>query len=645
MHTSNLVDGNVEKIALIFPNCITESQDEDGNIKKAVNFDLLKQELSQNLVEGHQERYELNWPGKNESILLANSPTAKTLRPYREESINFDTTENLFIEGDNVEALKLLQESYLGKVKMIYIDPPYNTGNDFVYEDDFAESTNEFLERSNQIDEEGNRLVANTETNGRFHSDWLSNMYSRLKLARNLLSDDGVIFISINHRELANLEKILKEIFGENNFLCLFSWKTDGNFDNQAKFKVCNEYIFAFAKQESLFPAPEVIDPNTPKNSKLFKEKIINTIVKNGPKNPKSVILLPKGFPTVKEKGTIVARSDQWPIIKQNIAYENFEIMQDSYLESGWSSRDLLEEFISNNFKPILDAKGQATSFILSSTGAIEVVKERAKSSHVISALSGLGGSQQATAELLDLGVVFDDYPKPTALIEYLISMNNSKDFIVLDFFAGSATTAHAVMNINAKDQGSRKFILVQINDEIDTNKKAYEAGYLTISEISKQRIRKAAKKIKEENALASDLDTGFRVLKIDTSNMKDVYYKPHEIKQADILDMASNIKEDRGSEDLLFQVMLNWGLSLSLPVTSKKVQDKTIYFVGHKTSLGYPLVACFDALNTEIIDAVAQEMPQKFVFSEDAIQYDQDKTNIKERLKQKSPDTEIKVI
>ncbi|WP_017395401.1 site-specific DNA-methyltransferase [Acinetobacter haemolyticus] len=643
MHSPNLVDSNIEKIAALFPNCITETKNENGELKKAVDFDLLKQELSQVIVEGEQERYRLDWVGKKEAILTANAPIAKTLRPCREESVNFDTTENLFIEGDNLEALKLLQENYLGKVKMIYIDPPYNTGNDFIYEDDFAESTDEFFERSNQVDEEGNRLVANKDTNGRFHSDWLTMIYSRLKLARNLLTDDGVIFISINHKEISNLEKVLKEIFGEHNFLCLFSWKTDGNFDNQAKFKVCNEYIFAFAKQENLFPAPQVIDPNTPSNSKLFKENIINTIVKNGPKNPISSVTIPKGFPTEKESGVLKCRSASYPIIKNDILFENYRTTVEGVLESGWSSKDLLMEFISNKFNPILDAKGQSTTFRLSNSGTIEVVKTRSNSSHVISTLYGLGGSQQATGELSEINIIFDDYPKPTALIEYLISMNNADEFIVLDFFAGSATTAHAVMKANTKDKGNRKFILVQLDEEINPIKKAFTAGYTKISEISKERIRRAGNKIVEDNKDKEgieNLDIGFRVLKIDSSNMKDVYYTPDAYTQADILDLADHIKADRTSEDLLFQVMLDWGLELSLPIERKTIAGKEVLYVA-----GNSLVACFDELTFDVVDEVAKDHPLRFVSAEKAIHLDHDKTNIKERFKQLSPDTEVKFL
>lgn len=647
MHSPDLTEDNIAKIAALFPNCISESRDEQGRLKQVVDFDLLRQELSGVIVEGEQERYRLDWVGKKEAILAANAPIAKTLRPSREESVNFDTTENLFIEGDNLDALKLLQENYLGKVKMIYIDPPYNTGKDFIYNDDFAESSAEFFVRSQQFDEEGNRLIANTESNGRFHSDWLSMMYSRLKLARNLLADDGVIFISIHHREIANLEKLLKEIFGEENFLCLFAWRTDGNFDNQAKFKICHEYIFAFAKNEVSFPAPEVIDPNIPKDSKLFKDKIINTIVKNGPKNPISKIYLPKGFPTESAKGVIEARNNQYPFFEEDIVFENHQLTKGIYAESGWSSKNLLEQFISNGFNYVLDTKGQKTNFILSASGAIEAIKERGNSSHVISVLSGFGGSQQATAEIEELEIIFDDYPKPTYLINYLLKMNNSKDFIVVDFFAGSATTAHAVMQLNAEDGGNRRFIMVQLPELTDEKSEAFKAGYSTIAEISKERIRRAAAKIRADFAdkLPENWDGGFRVLKVDSTNMKEVYYRPDEVSQSDLLDMVSHIKEDRSGEDLLFQVMLDWGLPLSLPIQERDVDGKKVYFVGEKSSLGYALAACFDELNEAVIQAVAAETPQKFVSVEYAISKDADKTNIKEWFKQLSPETDVKFI
>ena len=309
-----------------------------------VDFDLLKQELSKNIVEGPQERYQLNWPGKKEALLTANAPIAKTLRPCREESVDFDTTQNLFIEGDNLDALKLLQETYLGKVRMIYIDPPYNTGKDFIYADNFAESTAEYLQKSGQKDDDGNRLIVNTDANGRFHSDWLSMMYSRLRLARNLLTEDGAIFISINQKEEGNLRKISDDIYGEENLLCIFSWRTDGNFDNQAKFKYCHEYILVYAKNENSFPAPLVVDPNTPADSKIFRPEIKNTIIKNGPKNPASEVRLPKGFPAAFESGVIYPKNDTWPNIQSEINVEGFKLDEDAILYSGWSSKDLLED-------------------------------------------------------------------------------------------------------------------------------------------------------------------------------------------------------------------------------------------------------------------------------------------------------------
>ena len=381
MHSPDLTQQNIEKIRALFPSCVTEAQDSDGKIKLAIDFDQLKQELSDAIVEGPQERYHLNWPGKREALLTANAPIAKTLRPCREDSVDFDTTQNLFIEGDNLDALKLLQETYLGKVKMIYIDPPYNTGKDFIYEDDFAENNEKFLISSNQKDEKGNRLVANTESNGRIHSDWLSMMYSRAKLARNILSDDGIIFASINHREIGNLRKVLDEVFGEDNLLCLFSWRTDGNFDNQAKFKYCHEYILAYAKQESSFLHPLVVDPNTPESSKIFRPEIRNTIVKNGPKNPPSTITLPKGFPASFESGVIPKRTNAWPHTNEDIHIDNYQLMKEVDVYSGWSSKELLEAFIKNNSKEVTDSKGQETVFEIIASGAIEAVKKRGEPS------------------------------------------------------------------------------------------------------------------------------------------------------------------------------------------------------------------------------------------------------------------------
>ena len=644
MHSPNLTEDNIARLRELFPGCVTEAEGEDGSVALKVDFDQLRQELSDSIVEGPQERYHLNWPGKREALLTANAPIAKTLRPCREESVDFDTTQNLFIEGDNLDALKLLQETYLGKVKMIYIDPPYNTGKDFIYVDDFTEDAGEYLRRSNQKDEHGNRLIANSEANGRMHSDWLTMMYSRIRLARNLLREDGAIFISINHKEVANIRKITDEVFGEENMLCLFAWRTDGNFDNQAKFKYCHEYILAYAKQESEFPHPLTVDPNTPKDSKIFRAEIRNTIVKNGPKNPPSEITLPVGFPAAFDSGTIARRTDSWPHLSEEIYIEDGKVTRPTKVYSGWSSKELLEKFIEKNCQPILDAKGQETIFELSSSGAIEAVKVRGEPSHVISMLTGFGGPQKATADLSDIGVPFDDYPKPLELIKYLVSMVRGNDFIAVDFFAGSATTAQSILQLNAEDEGSRRFIMVQLPEPCNENTEAFKAGYKTIADISKERIRRAGKKIKEENAIsAPDLDTGFRVLKIDTSNMADVYYSPDTLDKSNLDLFVDNIKADRTAEDLLFQVMLDWGVDLALPIEKKTIQGKEVFFVDDNA-----LAACFDAhggIDEAFVKELATQQPLRVVFRDAGFKDSAVKINIEQIFKLLSPSTDVKSI
>lgn len=674
MHSKDFADENIAKLANLFPNCVVEKQVEKDGVpqvyksgpkkglpvlEKAIDFDLLKQELSTSIIEGPKERYHLNWPGKREALLTANAPIAKTLRPCREESVDFDTTENLFIEGDNLDALKLLQETYLGKVKMIYIDPPYNTGKDFIYSDKFAESTEEYMVDSGQRDEEGNRLVANTESNGRFHSDWLSMMYSRLKLARNLLKDDGVIFISIDDNELHSLKKICDEVFGQENFLVNFVWRTDGNFDNQAKFKKCHEYIIGYAKQERFFIHPPVIDPNVPKTSKLYKSEVRNTIVKNGPKNPVSSIVLPKDFPADLNKGTISQNRDSWPYYKSDAIIENGKLTSEVVLESGWSSKDLLVSFIANNCKPIIDNKGQKTHFIISKTGTIEVIKKRAETqSHVISSLVNLGGPQKAASEIQSMNIIFDDYPKPLSLLNYICRMVSGKNDIFLDFFAGSATVAHAIMQLNAKDNCKRKFIMVQLPETCDEKSEAFKAGYKTIAEISKERIRRAGKAIKdelekkknknqatffEESNTQTSLDIGFRVLKIDSSNMNDVYYTPDTIKQNQLSLLTDNIKEDRTSEDLLFQVLLDWGVDLTLPISRETIQDLEVFFVDQNG-----LAACFEK-NGKITEDFCKELaslkPLRVVFRDSGFKDDSIKINVEQIFKLMSPHTDIRTI
>jgi len=659
MHSPDLTAAHIARIRELFPGCVTETRDAGGKVTLAVDFDLLRQELSPALVDGPQERYHLNWPGKRAALLAANAPIAKTLRPCREESVEFDTTQNLFIEGDNLDALKLLQETYLGKVKMIYIDPPYNTGKDFIYKDNFAEDTQSYLQRSGQREENGGRLVANTESNGRYHSDWLSMMYPRLRLARNLLRDDGVIFISINHKELANIRKISDEVFGEENMLCVFAWRSDGNFDNQAKFKYCHEYIVAYAKQEPNFPHPLTVDPSIPKDSKIFRDEIRNTIVKNGPKNPQSEIFLPDGFPASFDTGVIVARDNSWPNLRDTAHVKDGKLVRSARLYSGWSSKELLEEFIKNNCQSVFDSKGQETSFELTASGAIEAIKVRGEPSHVISVLTGFGGPQKATAKLSEINIPFDDYPKPVELIKYLASMVNERNFIAVDFFAGSATTAHAVMQLNAEDGGNRKFIMVQLPEPCPENSEARKAGYKTIAEISKERIRRAGAKIaqsaisnqqsaisNQQSAISNQhytLDIGFRALKIDTTNMADVYYSPDAIAQTSFEKFVDNIKSDRSDEDLLFQVMLDWGIDLTLPIIQKTIQNKIVFFVDNKA-----LIACFDkeqGIDEALVKELAAYQPARVVFRDAGFKNDDVKINVEQIFKQLSPVTDVKCL
>ena len=619
MHSPNLVDSNIEKIAELFPNCITEIRGENGELSKGVDFDLLRQELSEILVDGPLERYRLDWPGKKEAILAANAPIAKTLRPCREESVSFDTTENLFIEGDNLDALKLLQENYLGKVKMIYIDPPYNTGNDFIYEDDFAESVDEFLERSNQFDEEGNRLVANTESNGRFHSDWLSMMYSRLKLARNLLSDEGVIFISIDDNEQANLKRICDEVFGERNFIAELIWERAYAPVNLKKhFSENHDFILVYAKNIA-----DLVCNGLPRTEEA------NSRYMNPDNDPRGVW---------KSSDLSVG-----PAIESNI----YEIMTPAGRlvspPSGYSWRLNQERF----FEFVRDNRiwfGEQGSNVPSIKRFLSEVST-GLTPMTIWKYKDVGHSQSASQALKALfdGKAYFTYPKPVPLIKQALNLYSNSDSIILDFFAGSSTTAHAVMQQNTEDGGNRKFIMVQLPEVTDEKSEAYKAGYPTIAEISKERIRRAGAKILADNADKEgieNLDIGFRVLKVDSSNMKDVYYKPELLEQADLLDLADNIKDDRSAEDLLFQVMVDEGIELSLPIECKEILGQSVYYVA-----GNSLVACFDSLSLALVDEVAKDQPLLFVSAERSIQADQDKRNIKERFKQLSSKTDVKFI
>jgi len=622
MHSTNLVDDNVQKISELFPNCITEAKDENGKLKKAVDFDLLRQELSQSLVEGGQERYRLDWPGKRQAILEANSPIAKTLRPARDESVNFDTTENLFIEGDNLDALKLLQESYLGQVKMIYIDPPYNTGNDFIYEDNFSENTADFLARSEQVDEEGNRLVTNTESNGRFHSDWLTMMYSRLKLARNLLKDDGVIFISIDDNEIDNLSKACKEVFGSEQ-IETYVWdvREKGKMPKTAKNTVRKEHEYIIAVFKG--------------SKKLKKYNSLKYLHQDDWGNTDND---PRGnwMSANISRGSGKASGGKNSYIIKNPA--GFEFHRDWSIDEN-EFNNLLED---NRIYFANDGEGVPRKKIFQNE-PVESVQS--------SLFQDLSSSQSASSNLEEFfGNKVFDHPKPIELIDRLISISCSEPSIIMDFFAGSGSSAEAILKRNSVNSRKHRFIMVQLDEPIDANKQkeAYQFcidnGFKTnIAEISKERIRRAGKMIVEDNQDKDgidDLDIGFRVLKIDETNMKKVYYTPDEYSQAELDNLESHIKEDRTGEDLLFQVMLDWGVPLSLPIETKQIQGSTVYYVGINS-----LVACFDTLTTDLVDEVSKDEPLKFVSSELAIAHDQDKTNIKARFAQLSPDTQVKFI
>ena len=627
MHTANLVAKNIEKLTALFPNCITEGRNEQGEIVKGVDFELLRQELSNVLIDGEQERYTLNWVGKKESILAANAPIAKTLRPCREESVNFDTTENLFIEGDNLDALKLLQENYLGKVKMIYIDPPYNTGNDFIYSDNFAENTEEFLIRSNQVDEDGNRLIANTESNGRFHSDWLSMMYSRLRLARNLLTDDGVIFISIDDNEQANLKRICDEIFGEQNFVANLIWtnKEGGGSSDSNYFRIKHESIICYAKDKI--------------NLSILGTEISNRERYNGSDEyeiERGKYYLQKlgmgsiqyseslDYPIEAPDGTLIFPKDNnrgkkacWRWSKSKFEWGK----KNGFIEIKKDSSNIWTVYSKQYLK--CDNEGN-------------LINRTQRPMAVIDSFSSTQASK--LLEKLNLNSFFS-YSKPYELIKWLIERISLNNDIVLDFFSGTSTTAHSVMQLNAEDGLNRRFIMVQLPELIDKKSEAFKSGFVNIADISKERIRRAGTKIQTENS-DKQIDIGFRVLKIDSSNMKDIYYQSDQLDKTMLDHMVSHIKEDRTAEDLLFQVMLDWGIELSLPIERKTIDGSEVYFVAGNT-----LVACFDKFTMNVVNEIAKVKPLRVVSTELAIVHDQDKTNIKERFKQLSSDTEVRFL
>lgn len=615
MQTANKADENFKKLAAMFPNAVTETIDENGEVVRAIDKDVLMQEISCKVVDGNEERYQFTWPDKKKSVLLANAPINKTLRPCREESVDFDNTENLYIEGDNLEVLKLLQETYLGKVKMIYIDPPYNTGNDFVYADDFAQSTDEYLENSGQFDDDGNRLVKNLDSNGRFHTDWLNMIYPRLKLAKDLLSDDGAIFISIDDYENDNIKKICNEVFGNQNFVACVVWQRNyAPISLKKFFSESHEYCFVYAKNKENFKMNLL--PRSDKQNKDYKNpdndprgvwKVGNLTV--GPAVEKQIyeITGPTGRKFLPPSGYC------WRFTK-----EKFEQMRaDNRI---WFGTD-------GNNSPV-------PKLFLSEV-------QDGVTPMTLWTFEEAGHNQIATRELRDIfnGAVFTS-PKPIKYITRYLHIGMNQNDIILDFFSGSATTAHAVMQLNAEDGGNRKFIMVQLPEETDEKSEAYKAGYKNICEIGKERIRRAAKKIAEENPEAK-FDGGFRVLKCDTSNMKEVYYNPAEYEPSLFSTLEDNIKEDRTPEDLLFQVMLDLGVLLSSKIEETTIAGKKVFNVEDNY-----LIACFDDnVTEEVITEIAKQKPYYFVMRDSSMANDSVATNFEQIFAAYSPDTVRKVL
>ena len=615
-HTPDFAAENIQKFALLFPNCIVEAKDAQGNLTKAIDFDQLRQELSTSVVEGPRERYHLDWPGKREALLAANVPIAKTLRPCRGESVSFDTTKNLLIEGDNLDALKLLQETYLGKVKLIYIDPPYNTGNDFIYDDDFSEDFEDYFKRSNQVDERGNRLVANTEANGRFHSDWISMLYPRLKLARNLLREDGVVFISIDDNEVANLRKICDEIFGEQNFVANAVWQKAYVANMTARhISSTHDHVVIYSKDYLALSfgkferSQEQIDKFTnPDNDPRGAWKAENLSAGKFYAAGQFAITTPTGKVVHPPEGRY------WRC--NEATYQCW--LQDGRITFGRENegRPMLKKYLSevgNGLTP--ETWWRHSEF---------------------------GSNKSAST---DLKALFDgkqvfDTPKPVELLKRLLKLGKTENGIVLDFFAGSGTTAHAVMELNAEDGGLRRFIAVQMPEVCEETSEPSKLGYNTIADVTKERVRRAGSKIREENATnAPSLDVGFRVLKVDTSNMKDVYYAPDAVKQTDLVAHADNIKEDRTPEDLLFQVLVDWGVDLALPIAKETIAGKVVFFVD-----GNALAACFDAsISEELVKELAKRKPLRAVLRDSSYGSDSVKINVEQIFKLLSPTTELK--
>ena len=668
MRTSNKADENYKKLAEMFPNAVTEAIDETtGKVVRAIDKDVLMQEISCKVVDGNEERYQFTWPDKKKSVLLANAPINKTLRPCREESVDFDGTENLYIEGDNLEVLKLLQETYLGKIKMIYIDPPYNTGNDFVYEDDFAENTDEYLANSGQFDDEGNRLVQNTESNGRFHTDWLNMIYPRLKIAKNLLTEDGVILVHIDDNEYENLTKLGNEVFGEANFINIVTVKTkiggvSGSSEGKS-LKDATEFIMIWAKNKTMLEF----------NPTYIKQKLFDRIksYETEGKSWKYTSIM------TKLDGKEVIKTDE----KRNIVYYGYRTLETMSITAFAKQQGITEEDVYNKYADRIfqttNAQSSVRQTVMKETAkfdypmygceyvpikgknegsTIEILykgEQRRMMMFLSNAVSRIDGTYYYLDKITTLwddiqynnltkegNIEFPNGKKPIKLLQRIIELTCDKDSIILDFFSGSASTAHAVMQLNAEDGGKRKFIMVQIPEETSEKSEAYKAGYKNICEIGKERIRRAAKKIAEENPKAK-FDGGFRVLKLDSSNMKDVYYNPEDFYSYFLDNLVDNIKEDRTPEDLLFQVMLDLGILLSSKIEESVIGGKKVFNVENNH-----LIACFDENVTEnVITEIAKHKPYYFVMRDSSMANDSVAANFEQIFASYSPDTIRKVL
>lgn len=627
MHTPDLADENFKKLAAMFPNAVTETINENGEVVRAIDADVLRQEISTTVVEGSQERYQFTWPDKKKSVVLANQPIAKTLRLEREKSVGRDgtpgsiDTENIYIEGDNLDALKLLQETYLGKIKMIYIDPPYNTGNDFIYEDDFSQSAADYANNSGQTDEDGNRLVPNSESNGRFHTDWLNMIYPRLRIAKDLLRENGVIFISIDDSEVDNLRKCCDEIFGAHNFVSDLIWQKKFSRSNDATyFSTMHDHILCYCKNNlldnengwkiGLLPRGKEIPSgySNPDNDPRGPWTSVILSAKSGSESLLYEITTPSGRKVLPPSGRF------WSCSKQT--FEQWKADGRIWFGKDGDGTPRKKTFLSE-----VQAGLRPNSILFQDE---------------------VGNNQEAKQETKALfdGVGVFDGPKPVKLLKTLMLIANlSSDDIVLDFFSGSATTAHAIMQLNADESSRRKYILVQLSEQTDEKSEAYKAGYKTICDIGEERIRRAGKKIKEETG--ADIDYGFRCFKVDSSNMKDVYYRPADIGQMNLDQFTDNIKEGRTPEDLLIQVMLDLGVLLSSKVEQTDIAGKKVFSVAD----GY-LIACFDKDVTEdVVTAIAKQKPFYAVFRDSSMANDSVAANFEQIFATYSPQTVRKVL